>query len=427
MVATLTLDYSNSSPFTDSSTNWVTINQTADGSNQESDVPCVYRSSGIGSQLWMNVTTNTKGATITIKFRKNSGNGNQTFSIGSNTTGVFTDAVHTDSINAGDTIDIQLGFTTSGNFLPTIISFTFAATTNTVSRTGTTNLNTYSTASKTFFSTPIGNDFAAQTLEPQCKNRQRRAMTIKNCQVFVFSNSNTNAATVHSRKNGANGNLSVSIGAGTTGNIEDTTHSDSVAAGDDFCYSCVTGAGTVSMEIDLIFADFISTNGDGILSICNDSNQSVNTSVTTYWGLAGDLTTSINTESQAQGSLNMSYAIQELTINVQTNGITNASTLTLRANTTNTGATVSIIASTTGVFSDSIDIYNSNASDLLNYKLVTASTGTTMKFSHMSVWTNLPIGAPGTTTQAGAFVVISPTGLRHRAFQSANQFTTFGA
>jgi hypothetical protein len=45
---------------------------------------------------------------LQIQLRKNGANGNETFSIGANTTGAFSDATDTDSIASGDKIAVGI-------------------------------------------------------------------------------------------------------------------------------------------------------------------------------------------------------------------------------------------------------------------------------------------------------------------------------
>jgi hypothetical protein len=61
-------------------------------------------------------------------------------------------------------------------------------------------------------------------------------MTIKNLAVNVQENG-SGTSTFGSSHNGANRNLTISISANTIGMFQDTTHSDSVVAGDDFDYT----------------------------------------------------------------------------------------------------------------------------------------------------------------------------------------------
>lgn len=357
-------------------------------------------SSGTLSNFWINVTTNTNSNSSTLTLIKNSLNGNESISVAPNTSGKFTDTIDTDRVAVNDEISMKMVFGTIGiSFQMSIIAFTFAADTDTVTKMLSTLSQdvTNNTSNNTYFRSAFGTTTGSiSNTEAQCKNRQRKAGKYRNCDVFVKSNSNTNASTWRSRKNGANGSISISIPAKTTGEITDTTDFDSVSPGDDFCYSNTTGASTVSIEIAWATIEFASTNQDSIHSSSYDGGQSVNTSTTNYWSLAGDLLGNLTTESDSQTLVNSAYTFSELTINVQSNTITNPSTLTLRANGADTSLSVSIGASQTGVVSDSIntDNYTASSTDLVNYKLVTAATGTSMNISHISVWTNLSPPAP---------------------------------
>jgi hypothetical protein len=76
-------------------------------------------STSLFSQLTTVISTNT-GAVSTLRFRKNAGNGNQTVSVGSSATGVFTDTVNKDGVVASD--EINYAFTAGSASLTTITS-----------------------------------------------------------------------------------------------------------------------------------------------------------------------------------------------------------------------------------------------------------------------------------------------------------------
>ena len=75
------------------------------------------------------------------------------------------------------------------------------------------------------------------TSEISCvKLRHRKAMTVKNLAAYLFNNGDPDTVTVHSRKNGANGNLTCSIGSSNVLG-QDTSNSDNIAVGDDYDFS----------------------------------------------------------------------------------------------------------------------------------------------------------------------------------------------
>ena len=65
----------------------------------------------------------------------------------------------------------------------------------------------------------------------------RKAKTVKNLAAYFFNSGDPDTVTVHSRKNGANGNLTCSIATDTDGLGQDTSNSDSIALGDDYDFS----------------------------------------------------------------------------------------------------------------------------------------------------------------------------------------------
>jgi len=75
-----------------------------------------------------------------------------------------------------------------------------------------------------------------------------------------------------------------------------------------------------------------------------------------------------------------------------------APTINLRANNGDAGPTVSIIGSTTGIFNDNIDTYSAATTDAINYQVVTASAGTSMKIAFIAVWRNSAVQVTPATT-----------------------------
>ena len=109
------------------------------------------------------------------------------------------------------------------------------------------------------------------------------------------------------------------------------------------------------------------------------------TTVTAYFGLSGGLDISQTTETNAQVTVNSAFQFSQLTINITSDSITSAPSLTvnLRANSGNTGVAVSASNAQTGVLSDSTDTYTAGTTDSMNYQIV---TGTSLKISFISVW-----------------------------------------
>jgi hypothetical protein len=84
-------------------------------------------------------------------------------------------------------------------------------------------------------------------------------MTVKNLAAYFFNNGDPDTVTVHSRKNGANGNLTCNIASQSNALGQDTSNSDSIAVGDDYDFSFAgqgngsPGSGNM-ITVDYIFA-----------------------------------------------------------------------------------------------------------------------------------------------------------------------------
>ena len=222
------------------------------------------------------------------------------------------------------------------------------------------------------------------------KMRHRKAMTVKNLAAFFLNTGASSNLTVTSRKNGGNGALTCTIGT-IDALGQDTSHSDSIAVGDDYDFSFAANVGPGNG--DMITVDYISTVGDCIFSCMFAAGKSLNTSVTQYFGLSGSLVTGQTTETNAEVLVNSAFLFSQLLASVSSNTISTSSTLNLRANVGNTGISASITANTTGIFVDNTNTYQAATTDLMNYQIVTGSTGTSMKITQMSVWGNATAGA----------------------------------
>lgn len=341
----------------------------------------------------MRLTVNTIAATSTIRTRKNSANGAQSVSIGSNATGVFEDTSNTDTIAVGDKIAIQTTpGATVGTMTLSVFSMLFDATTNTVTKYGVQPWNTISTASTTFFQPLSGTAAANTTTEANVKCRQRKAGIFASLAINVSSNART-ATTLKTRKNGADATLTLSITASTSGFFEDTTHSDAVVVDDDFNFALVTGTGTAALQPQDIEVVFRSTDSHNQLINSKDNAATIGTSATNYFTICGNVNPFAAEADCKTKSRLARYAFRELTINLRTNTVSAASTFRLRKNGANANQSVSITASTAGVFSDSTNVDIIASSDDINYQLVTGASGTSMIPIHMSVWATGPIPA----------------------------------
>lgn len=199
----------------------------------------VVRCAGTWKSLSLNINTNS--GTDTIKSRVGGADGNQVISTSS--TGIVQDTTHSDSITSGNLLNISVQTSASSNVF--YLSSEFAGTTSAQdvgavsSGAGVTGVSF--TASTTYYACPYGG-LSTSTTEVNNKLNCPYALTLSRPRIYVHSNSSS-TMTVTARKNGSDGNAVVSVSSGATGEMEDTTHSDSFASADDLNFSLVVGAG----------------------------------------------------------------------------------------------------------------------------------------------------------------------------------------
>jgi hypothetical protein len=200
----------------------------------------------------------------------------------------------------------------------------------------------------------------------------RTAGTQKNLFLFIRVNTRTTTSTIRNRINGADGNLIVSIPASTTGVLEDTTNSDSVADGDLLNYSLTTGTGTGNLNITICTTDLETTN-DKFALIGGVAAGNSLTGVTRFFSPNGTAVFSV--ESQASIQVPFACTVRNLGVDVSTNAATASSTVDVRINSASSAVTLSVPAGSTGIFEDTTNSASVAANDTLSIRVVSGTGG----------------------------------------------------
>lgn len=214
-----------------------------------------------------------------------------------------------------------------------------------------------------------------QSSESVVQMTYRSAGTLSNLYTRVNTNSiNTGSSfVVRSRKGAANQNQVVTYGALGVNEQEDTTHTDSVSAGDLWNYSAVTAnsAGTVTVtNMSTLFAASSNT-----VRRFNAQGSLVAGASTTYYGYLSCVA-SLGSGVEPDKQINM------LTAGTFKNGLghpttarATATTLTFRKNTANGNITMSLTGGSTSIFEDTTHTDTVSVNDLCNWTVITG-TGT---------------------------------------------------
>ena len=331
----------------------------------------------------------TNGGSDTFRTRKNGANGNQVVTV--NATGVFEDNTNTDSISATDKFCYQTVPSGSTNtFTYWVEAVTFDATTDTVSILNNWVQNTQTTASTTWYFPLASRSNSNVTTETFMKVRIRKTLSLKKLGVYVQTNRATNT-TLKSRKNGADGSCVVTItGGGAAGWYEDTTNSDSLAAGDDSNTSLTTGTGSDTLQLRNVKCEIVSTSGDG-LSVAGDTVGVATTDNNTSFFVIGGRAVQTATENATKVKVRSAFTFSNVGCMVEQNDVSSASTFKLRKNGGDVNNTVSVTGNGTGIFIDTTHTDTVAAGDDINTALVVpAVAGThTVTVRYVEAHTNL--------------------------------------
>jgi hypothetical protein len=203
---------------------WATLGQ-GFVSGAETSSAFVVRAPGTFKNFAVMTSPNTATGSNVFITRKNSANGNASVTVPATTTGTFEDTVNTDSLVSGNTIGFQNSSPANTGVTAWIgISCAHSGITSEVVG-GNPSLSF--SASNQFMSI-LGFDSSrpSETTETLVSFPLLVDGTLSNMRANIFSNTLTSTFTVNLRKNGANGNQLLTVAAGTSGNLEDTTHTD---------------------------------------------------------------------------------------------------------------------------------------------------------------------------------------------------------
>lgn len=360
-------------------------------SNSETQATNLWRTNGTLTNLFVYVINNGISQASTLRVRKATVSQTLVASITASTTGFFEDNVHSDTVVAGNDIHALLTTGSSGTtMIARSSSVVFLSNTGTIYHFGiSTNTNNngfaIATASATRFGAFYGSTAAdTASVDSTVGITCRMAGTLQNLYAYSLANARTTTTTINSRVNSANGNLTLSIGAGVTGSFEDTVNTDTIAVNDLINWSSVTSTGTETLGVETISADFLTMNSLYQLVCGTIAGLAQNANVTNYFYVSGGINASTTESDQAIES-NLNCTFSKLQCNISASTIVEDSTLRLRIDGANSTQVVAITGLTTGIFQDATHSDIVLASSLINYSFVTGATGISLTINSISI------------------------------------------
>lgn len=340
----------------------------------ETNREIAFNSAGTLSKFLVYIGASGTGVSLTV--RKNNADTALTVSPGSSS-GLFEDTTNTVSVAAGDKISVKV-VTTTG---PTInqISLVFDATTNTNQVLGIAN-STLSTASVTRYHVIAGVTAGnGSTTEGNVTYDAPKAGTLKRLACRVSANSRSGSATtIKTRKNAADGGMSLTIGTSATGVFEDTSNTMSVSAGDDLCYASVTGTGTQTLTYQYISSQFETTTGDFPVIAGLTAGEGLPASLNSEHMIAGRVTEPSSPGAQHRIKIREACTLSHLSIHLITHSGGSGSLVNrIRIDNADGNMAVSAAANTTGIFTDTSNTDTLTGSEVLSTRTSTLASSTT--------------------------------------------------
>lgn len=350
-----------------------------DSTTTEAQAEIPYRVAGTISKFHIELTGNTLNGNSVITSRKNGAGGNLSITVPASTSGHFSDTANSDSIAAGDLVCWKFDSTASSSGLMTIRQWNavFAASSNTACYHALFSGQIVNAASTTYYD-PAAGRTQNNTTEANAQQVIEFAATEKKLYVYVQNNGRSTDTLIGNRINGADGTLQVTVGAAATGAFEDTSNSDSLAAGDLIGKYTRLGTGAGNFNYRLCCTVIESTSAK---SLCGfGSANTVYTTVqpnTRYFGIGGAqvFIGPSSTESNTIQYVPVALTASKLYVNVTSNTCSASSTFRLRVNGADSALTISIGATTTGQVSDLTNSVDLAIADLVNYAMTAGGTG----------------------------------------------------
>ncbi len=212
--------------------------------------------------------------------------------------------------------------------------------------------------------------------EGTAKLKVKSAGVFRNIRVYIVKNIATSAVTLRSRKNGAYGNISISIPAGTTGAFTDYVNTDTLAIDDEYCFE-VSDCGTN-------YVDFTSLTSEYHHSVANGEHD-------LYWGYPGYGTMlspsasavyvtpaggwQTGSEAETYLTMGMDCGAKKFRMKVTTNTCNTDQVFVIRKNGSDTALTFTVGAGLTGEFIDNVNSITILANDQIAMKYTGGGTG----------------------------------------------------
>lgn len=211
--------------------------------------------------------------------------------------------------------------------------------------------------------------------------RLKTAGTFQYVAVLAVHNTATSAVTIRSRKNGADGNISITIPAGAEGRFIDAVNTDTLAVDDKYCFS-VSAPASGRVEFAILVCEYVHSSPNGDHDIyCGNPGQTQTleaSSTDKFIKPVGNLFNGageFGAEADATVTFGMDCGAKKFRLTVTTNTCSNNQVFTVMKNGVATALTFTVTAGDAGEFIDNTNEISLGPSDTISYRQTGGGTG----------------------------------------------------
>ncbi len=363
----------------------------------------VCRGSYTISNMSFRLTANTLSGILNWSSRDTGGAGNQTADAAAGTSGLFEDAVNSDSITSGDNFNWRVG-AAAGTGSATWTFTSCVITAADIPVIGTSNLGGKSISfGVTNYTTIGGITMEMNAIEGAALITLRKNTTLSHMYFYSYSYSLDAGVVVKLRVDAADGNQVVTING--TGAFEDGVNSDIIAAGSQVCYewdSTASSAGSVKCSVSTIISACSARQGMTTYAV----SAVMNDGYIDYFCIEGAANI-MAVEANLQAEVNCSMVCQNFFVAIAVNTLNAITTYKLRVDGGDGNTGISVPAAATGYFEDLGNSDNVVAATLIDFECDTMASGSgSLNQLTISVEMDQPAGGGGNAgNKTGAGVV----------------------
>lgn len=363
---------------------------TARGSTTETNEQTKVYFNGEVSKLFVRLFANAaSGGNSTIRFRKNTADGNVNVTIPASATGTFEDLTNTDTFASSDLINFKEVVASGGNLTNFVLSAQVKADTGRQFVINTSQDRTFNLGVAGSYYTGLF-DGASIPTSTDAQARVAWAGTASKARIIVTSNTRSNASPWTLQKNGTNTSSVISIPNGGTGSFEDTSNTVAFAAGDMWSVNDITlGAGLIAVSIAtyhyLTDSPYDHVIGSGLAIVITMAAGN-----TVYYAMNTGQRDA--TETLCKQPSRLSGTWSNLWIRVPTNSLSVGATVTDRVNGANGNQSISIGAGATGAFEDTTNRTRISRTSDINLRVATSAGSGSMSPRNMTMKFTLSSG-----------------------------------